>query len=160
MTLNGIARGYAADRVARAIAPLGALRALLDTDAFAIEGAGESYHFAIVHPRQPGRAMGTLRASTGFIATCGDYNTPFTADFSCNHIFDPRTGRSPAGLASVTVVATNGAAADGLATAFMVMGAEKTRSFIATHPEFGALLIGKNLSVENCLGPHAHYEAA
>jgi thiamine biosynthesis lipoprotein len=157
LTLNGIARGYAADAVAKAIRPLGAIRALLDTDEFALDGNGDTYHFAIAHPRAPSRSFGLLQATSGFIATSGDYNTTFTPDFSANHIFDPKTGHSPGELASATVIAPTGSMADGLATAFMVMGIERARSYLSDHAEYGALLVTKDLTTHDLLGRHGQF---
>jgi thiamine biosynthesis lipoprotein len=65
------------------------------------------------------------------VATSGDYATAFTADFSRHHIFDPATGASPSELAAVTVAAPSGMLADGLSTAFMVMGAQRALTLAA-----------------------------
>ncbi len=68
---------------------------------------------------------------TGFAATSGDYNMAFSPDFSDHHIFDPATGFSPHGIASVTVTAPSGLVADGLSTACMVLGREKGGALVA-----------------------------
>jgi thiamine biosynthesis lipoprotein len=44
-------------------------------------------------------------------------------------------------LLSTTVIAANAATADAFATAFMVMGLEKTKAFVAQHPELEVYLI-------------------
>ena len=62
------------------------------------------------------------------VATSGDYRNYFERDgVRYSHTIDPRTGKPIThNLASVTVLADTAAVADALATAFMVMGAEKT----------------------------------
>jgi len=65
------------------------------------------------------------------VATSGDYASTFTPDFMQHHIFDPATGNSLQELASVTVLAPSALLADGLSTAFMVMGARKSHALAA-----------------------------
>jgi thiamine biosynthesis lipoprotein len=78
------------------------------------------------------------------VATSGDYATFFSSDFVHHHIFDPARGDSPPELASVTVVAPTGILADGLSTAFMVMGANKALALAAQLQDVDVMLIDKN----------------
>lgn len=97
----------------------GALSAVVDTgEAGRLNAEGA---VLIKHPRREG-ALGSIALRSGFVAVSGDYATAFTDDLVNHHIFDPKLGFSPRELARVTVVAPRGAMADGLATAFMVMG--------------------------------------
>jgi thiamine biosynthesis lipoprotein len=57
------------------------------------------------------------------------------------HILDPRTGQPAEGVLSVTVVAPSAALADGLSTAFFVMGPERAREYCRTRPEIAALFV-------------------
>ena len=66
-------------------------------------------------------AVAALQAQGRSVATSSDAHTPFTADLRHHHIFDPRSGDSPTGLASVTVVTPSCALADAL-TKVMFMG--------------------------------------
>ena len=59
------------------------------------------------------------------VATSGDYMQPFTPDFKQHHILDPRTGWPVEDLASVTVIAADGALADAAATALIVAGLDE-----------------------------------
>jgi thiamine biosynthesis lipoprotein len=56
------------------------------------------------------------------VATSADNQTYFTPDFKNHHIFDPHTGRSPTGVASVTVLARSTALADALTKVMFVGG--------------------------------------
>ena len=71
------------------------------------------------------------------ICTSGSYRKFHeTADGRISHTIDPGTGWPAAnGLLSATVMAPTAAYADALATAFMVLGADQTRGFLAVHPE-------------------------
>jgi len=57
------------------------------------------------------------------------------------HLLDPRTAWPAEGMLTATVTAPTAAEADALATAFFILGVEKTRAYCATHPEIGAALI-------------------
>ena len=78
------------------------------------------------------------------VATSGDYSAYFTPDFLHHHIFDPATGESPRELASVTVLAPAAILADGLSTAFMVMGVRKAHALAATLPGVDLLTVDKS----------------
>lgn len=129
LTLNGIAQGYATQRCLQVLAGHGVTDAFLDTGEIGVSGTRDGHNqwtAAIADPRRPGAFIALTRPLAGVLATSGDYATTFSADFAQNHIFDPRTLRSPAALASVSVLAQSGALADGLATAMMVLGPEKS----------------------------------
>jgi thiamine biosynthesis lipoprotein len=57
------------------------------------------------------------------------------------HILDPRTGWPAEGVLSSTVIAPSAALADGLSTAFYVLGPEAAVSYCSQHPEIGAIMI-------------------
>jgi thiamine biosynthesis lipoprotein len=129
--LSGWAKGYAVDQIAN----------LLDaqklTD-YLVEIGGElkvrghnakqqKFSIAIEKPL-PNNEMGytLVRLSDVSVATSGDYRNFFEHDGRrYSHSIDPRTG-SPVSdeLAGVTVVSTNTAYADAVATAFLVLGLE------------------------------------
>lgn len=69
------------------------------------------------------------------VATSGSYRKFYEKDgVKYSHTLDPQTGYPVThSLLSATVVAPNCALADGLATAFMVMGAEKSVKFIKSN---------------------------
>ncbi len=77
------------------------------------------------------------------LATSGNYRKFYIRDgVKYSHTIDPKTGYPVNhSLLSVTVVASDCTSADGYATAFMVMGFDKTVKFLASHPELTAYLI-------------------
>jgi thiamine biosynthesis lipoprotein len=119
---------------------------LLDTGEFISIGskAGHPWLVGVQDPRNANQLATLLGMDGRSVATSGDYETFFTADFAHNHIFDPATGDSPPELASVTVAAPTGLLADGLSTAFFVMGHEKSLRLIQSMPQVDALFIDKN----------------
>ena len=128
ITLNGIAQGYAADLARERLRAHGIEHALLDTGEWAPLGRGPgdlAWTLAVAGPRAVAggavRAVAALLAQGRSVATSSDAYSAFTADLRHHHIFDPRSGESPAQLASVTVLAPSCALADAL-TKVMFMG--------------------------------------
>ncbi len=138
ITLNSLTHGYAADRVAKVLADLGVRRAFVDTGEMEAVGRGphdRDWTAAVKHPRQPDAMLGPAPL-TRAMATAGDYAYTWSADYSRNHILDPRTGFSPASFATVVVIAQRAVVADALSTAVSVLG-----------PDEGAKLL-KNFDAE------------
>jgi len=159
LTLNGMAQGHAADRALAAVRALGVRHALLDIGEYA--GAGEAeggrpWSIGIADPRRPEALAARIELDGRSIATSGDYETAFSADFSRHHIVDPRTGLSPPELASVTVVAPSALQADALSTAFLVTGRARAIALAAAMPEVDVFFIDK----QGTLSAHApHFRA-
>jgi thiamine biosynthesis lipoprotein len=147
VTLNGIAQGFAADRVAAVLGGHGVRHALIDTGELLGLGrkeGGEPWRVGIQHPRQDEAYLALLDLDGRSLATSGDYATAFSADRSLNHIFDPATGRSPPHFSSVTVAAPSGMEADALSTAIFVLGPERGLDLVRRSPGTDALLVLKD----------------
>lgn len=137
LTLNALIQGYAADRVMAALSAHGIADAFVDTGEFGAVGAhadGTPWRLGLADPKAPENVAAVIAPFSGFAATSGDYNMSFSDDRADHHIFDPHTGRSPGGLASVTVMAPTGLVADGLSTAGMVLGRDRGARLLATRP--------------------------
>ena len=106
----------------------------------------------IADPRREGQYVALAQPLSGILATSGDYATTFSADFSTHHIFDPGTLRSPTQMASVSVLAQSGAHADALATAMMVMPAEKSLELARNLADVEVLLVSKQGEVTRTAG--------
>lgn len=146
ITLNGLAQGYAADLVLASLRGNGIEHALVDTGEYCAAGhkPGKApWMLGVADPRQPDTLAATLRLDGRSLATSGDYASAFTPDFLHHHIFDPATADSPRELASVTVAAPSAILADGLSTAFMVMGARKAHAMAARMPGVDLMTINK-----------------
>jgi len=146
ITLNGLAQGYAADLATAALKARGIAHTLIDTGEFSASGNKPGHlpwTLGVQDPREHDRIVAKLRLDGRCAATSGDYASAFTPDFVHHHIVDPATGYSPQELASVTVLAPNAMLADGLSTAFMVMGAKKAHALAARQPGVDLLSINK-----------------
>lgn len=150
VTLNGIAQGYAADRVMAVLAQHGITEALINTGEVGPLGRnqdGRPWRVGIQHPRQANAYIALADLAGRSLATSGDYATTFTADRRDHHIFDPATGRSPTEVASVSVVAPTTMLADGLSTTLFVLGPGKGRQLIEATSGTDALFVLKDGSV-------------
>ena len=147
ITLNGIAQGFAADRAVAALRHHGVEHALVNAGEIGGLGKkpnGSDWTVGVQHPREPDAFVSLVELRGRSLATSGDYETTFSADFSKHHIFDPRTGESPSELASVSIAAPTAMQADALSTAAMVLGPDRTLSLIETLADVDALLVLKH----------------
>ncbi len=145
-TLNGIAQGFAADRVAETLGRHGICHALIDTGEVASLGQREGqepWRVGLQHPRQPEAFLGVAGLRDRCLATSGDYATTLDRDFEEHHLIDPKTGRSPQQLSSVSVATTTAMEADALSTAAFVLGLECGLALIEQTPGADALMVRK-----------------
>jgi thiamine biosynthesis lipoprotein len=146
ITLNGVAQGYATDLALGALRAGGVEDALLDTGELGAEGErepGRPWTVGLRHPRRPDAVVARVAMDGRVLATSGDYAAPFTADFACHHLFDPRTGRSPTGLSSVAVAAPCGMEADALTKPMMVLDRPRALALLDRFPGAGAVFLDK-----------------
>ena len=147
ITLNGIAQGYASDRVLAVLRAAGIEQALINAGEIAslgVKADARQWTVGIQHPRESNAYSSVVPLDGRSLATSGDYQTTFVPDFSRHHIFDPRTGQSPPELASVSILAPTGMQADAFSTAAMVLGAVKTLSLVQRLPHVDAFLVFKS----------------
>jgi thiamine biosynthesis lipoprotein len=147
VTLNGIAQGFAADRVLAALAGQGIRHALVNTGEIGTMGRradGERWTIGVQDPRHKDALLRRVQLEGLCMATSGDYETTFTPDYVNNHIFDPQTGRSPQAFQSVTIVAKTGLDADALSTAVFVAGLDRGIKLIESIPGADGFFVMKN----------------
>lgn len=155
VTLNGIAQGFATDRVQKILRDHGIEHALINAGEIGTigdKGHGEPWRAGIQHPRHEEAWIAVARLDGRCLATSGDYATTFSPDRANNHVFDPRTGRSPDVFASVSVVAPTGMLADALSTAVCVGGLEKGLALVGSTPGADALCVLKSGEVRQTEG--------
>ena len=110
---SGYVKGWALERAA----------ALVDARELCLDGGGDlvlrggPWQVGIRHPLRRDRLCSVLDLTGGAVATSATYERG-------EHILDPRTGRPPAGVLSVTVTGPDLAVADAYATAAFAMGAD------------------------------------
>lgn len=135
MDLSAVAKGFAADELARELEARGFANVLVEVGGeLALRGhsvRGGKWKIGVESPdyavlgANPGNAKVVALSDEG-MATSGDYRNYYELEGKrYSHTIDPRTGRPITHkLASVTVVAETCAEADALATALNVLGSE------------------------------------
>lgn len=146
LDFDGIAQGYSVD----------VLAALLERNNihdYMVEIGGEvrckgrrngaAWTIAIDNPLHPLSKSSVVQLFNKAATTAGNYRDYYQQNgHTFGHIINPATGlTAPADLLSVTVFADDAITADGYDTAFMVMGLEATKRFLAGHRELDAYLI-------------------
>lgn len=128
INVSAVAEGWAMDHLAQHLKTTGISRFLLEIGGEVL--ARGEWRVGIQTPAAPpGESAQTLLLKDQSIATSGVYRQHFSADGKeYAHILDPRTGRPiEHKLASVSVIHSSAAQADGFATALLVLGPQAGR---------------------------------
>ncbi len=151
LNFNAIAKGYAVDRVADWLVERGYTDCLVEIGGeVAARGnkSGKPWKVGIQIPTKTADGGRESFQSMELpdhraVATSGNYRNYFEEDgVRYTHILDPRTGKPErTNLLSVTVIAPDCATADAYATAFMVIGYERSARIVKQHPELEAWFI-------------------
>lgn len=153
--LASIAKGYGVDRIAKTLTDLG-------LQSFLVEIGGEVYAKGLKLNGQKWRVgincpdvnslAGEIYAVTELkdraLATSGNYRNFFVANGKTYaHIIDPRTGYpATTDIASVSVITSTCAKADGLATAMVVLSVEQSLELANADPDVEVLIITREAS--------------
>lgn len=134
--LSAIAKGFGVDKVAEYLESLGSRNYLVEIGGelrlHGVNGKGHPWRVAIEKPTAgTGTVQEVIVPGDQGVATSGDYRNYYELDGQrLSHTIDPRSGKPiQHRLVSVTVIHPSCMTADGLATAFMVMGTEKSLAF-------------------------------
>jgi thiamine biosynthesis lipoprotein len=118
---SGFVKGWAIESAAARLVEAGARNLCLhaggDVRVRGERAAGQPWRVGIQHPRRRDRVAAVLSARDLAVATSGSYERG-------PHVVDPRTGRAPRGVLSVTVAGPDLGTADAYATAAFAMGLE------------------------------------
>jgi FAD:protein FMN transferase len=149
--VNAIAQGYSADVLYRYFSSLGLRDFLIEIGGeVRVRGDknGAFWKIGIDKPEDSNMSPGEkLQAIIKFkdkaLATSGNYRKFYVENgIKYSHTIDPKTGYPAKNrLLSATIIADDCATADGIATACMVIGMEKTIEFLNNNPQLDAYLI-------------------
>ena len=151
LDVNAIAQGFSVDVICRLFDNLGIKNYLVEIGGeVRAKGkkAGKLWRIGIDKPvdnnMTPGQSLqAILKMTDKAISTSGNYRKFYIEDgVKYSHEIDPKTGYPAKNtLLSVSIIASECAVADGIATACMVIGKDRTIEFLRVHPEFEAYLI-------------------
>jgi thiamine biosynthesis lipoprotein len=151
LDFNAIAQGYSVDVVYDYLDSLGIKSFLVEIGGeVRVKGdkQGVLWRIGIDRPEDnndiPGNDLqAVISLKDKSLATSGNYRK-FDVEngIKYSHTIDPRTGYPAKNqLLSATIIADDCATADGLATACMVFGKERTIEFLSLHHEYEAFLV-------------------
>ena len=157
--LGGIAKGYAADKVAEQLQAAGCGGAVLsfggNVKTIGQKPDGNLFQIAVQDPASQTNTLGTLSvAGNTAVVTSGDSQRYFEQDgVKYHHIIDPRTA-APANsdLSSVTVICQSATKADAYATALFIMGLEEGLKFVEEKADIEAVFVTKNKEIHLSTG--------
>jgi thiamine biosynthesis lipoprotein len=158
LDFNAIAQGYAVDVIGDYLASMGIRNYLIDIGGEVLgkgmKPDGQSWIVGVENPSTDSLSERTLnvkvRLNDHALATSGSYRKYYEENgIRYSHTIDPQTGYPVRhSLLSASVLADDAATADGYATAFMVMGFERSKTFLENNPGLEAYFI---MAAENGL---------
>ena len=156
LDVNAIAQGYTVDVISRYFDSLGVKNYLIEVGGeVRVKGTkgGKLWRIGIDRPYEnnllPGADLqAVIELKDRSLATSGNYRKFYEENgVKYSHTIDPHTGYpARSRLLSSTILSSECAVADAVATATMVIGLEKTIEFLENHPEFEAFLIYSDTS--------------
>jgi thiamine biosynthesis lipoprotein len=143
--LGGFAKGYAVDNGAAILRRHGIRHGIVTAggDSHIVgDRRGRPWAIGIRDPRREGGVIALLPLEDAALSTSGDYERYFEADgIRFHHVIDPKTGKSPAHVRSVTVIAKDGLTTEAFSKCVFVMGVEKGLQFIESKPGVDAVVV-------------------
>ncbi|MCD6539164.1 MAG: FAD:protein FMN transferase [Candidatus Omnitrophica bacterium] len=139
LDLGGMVKGYIVDKAVQVLKKNNIDSALINAggDIYCLgKRFGKFWRIGIRNPKALSSIIETLNIEDMAIATSGDYEQFFQyKGEKFSHIIDPETLYPvKSKIRSVTVIAPNTTTADGLATAFFVMGKDGVLKFLERNP--------------------------
>jgi thiamine biosynthesis lipoprotein len=148
VTLDGIAKGYIVDAIARVLDRLGVACYLIDAGGdIRTRGSredGTAWAVGVRDPNGSDRFPDVVALRDGAVATSGTYEVYFDRARAFHHIVDARTGWSPTHSVSASVLAPSATAADALATAVLVMEPRAGVTFVESLRGCACLIIDRD----------------
>jgi thiamine biosynthesis lipoprotein len=144
--IGGIGKGYAADRAVEEMKRAGARSGVValsgDIKTFGVLPERDGFPVGIKHPREDETLIAVIDLKDEAISTAGDYERFFERDgVRYHHILNPQTLLPARGCQSVTVIAKEGAVADGLDTGIFVLGPTRGMEVVERLPDVEAIII-------------------
>ena len=151
LDVNAIAQGYSVDVIGRYFDGLGIKNYLIEIGGeVRVKGDknGTEWKIGIDKPLDTDQSPGTdlqaiMKLKDKALATSGNYRKFYIENgIKYSHTIDPKTGYPAKNqLLSASIVATDCATADGIATACMVMGKERSIDFILRNKTLDGYLV-------------------
>ena len=144
VNLGAIGKGFAVQAIGTALWGSGVRHALVSaggSSVIALGGPEQGWRVDVSSPAAGRGPLARLRLRNAALATSGAGEQFVEVDgVRYGHVIDPRSGRPATGVLSASVVTSDAATADALATAFFVGGIDLARRYCDAHPGTLALI--------------------
>jgi len=152
--LGGIGKGYAVDRMAELLADWSIDTALVHSGQSSVLALGapprsKGWPVTLTSPDNPKEILAHLYLCEKALSGSGLQKGP--------HIIDPRRGLPVEGKIAAWSSAPDGATADALSTAFMVMAPDEIKKYCRRCPDVRAMIILQDESLETPQGRLLHF---
>lgn len=153
LDFSAIAKGYAVDAVAEYLDQQSILNYMVEIGGEVrckgLNDKGTTWSIGLSKPEIDAELQNfqaLLLLNNKAMASSGNYRNYYEVNgYLYGHEINPITGYPEINaLLGTTVISESCAEADALATAFMIMGLEKTRTYLVNHPEIQAVLFYRN----------------
>ena len=143
--LGGFAKGHAVDNGVAILARHGVRHGVVAAggDSRMLgDRCGRPWTVGVRDPRRADDVVALLPLEDVAVSTSGDYERYFDdGDERCHHLIDPRTGKSPTTIRSVTVIAADGLTSEALSKTVFVLGVERGMQIVASVPGVDAVVV-------------------
>jgi len=156
--LGGIAKGHAVDNCINLLRSRGVTQALVmaggDSRVLG-DKRGRPWVIGIQDPRRKEEMVARIPLVDAAISTSGDYERYFEADgVRYHHILDPKTGTSPSGVRSVTIIGPDATTTEGVSKSVFIKGAEQGVRFVESLAGIDAVIIDRDGRMHYTAGLH------
>ena len=146
--LGGIAKGYACDQGVEILKHFGVTNAMVmaggDTRLLG-DRRGRPWMVGIRHPDNKNRIVLSMPLADVGISTSGDYERFFDeGGVRYHHIIDPKTGKSPHGVRSVTIIGPTATDTEGWSKGVFIKGPVEGFRLIEQYPQMDAVVVDKD----------------
>ncbi len=146
--LGGIANGYACDRSVEILKRFGVAHALVTAggDSRLLgDRLGKPWNIGIRNPDDKNKVVLTMPLIDVGVSTSGDYERYFDeGGVRYHHIIDPKTGRSPHEVRSVTIIGPTATDTEGWSKGVFIKGPVEGLRLIEQYPQMDAVVVDKN----------------
>ncbi|MEO6185243.1 MAG: FAD:protein FMN transferase [Steroidobacteraceae bacterium] len=154
--LGGIAKGYAVDRGIEILKARGLAHAMVNAGGdtrVSGDRFGKPWVIGIRHPDRKDEVALKVPLVDAAFSTSGDYERFFDeGGVRYHHILNPKTGKSPHEVRSVTIIASNATRTDGLSKTVFILGPKAGLEFINKLPDADAIVIAADGKVSYSKG--------
>jgi thiamine biosynthesis lipoprotein len=143
--LGGFAKGHAVELGAAILRRFGIGHGIVSAggDSRIVgDRRGRPWTIGVRDPRRAGQVVAVLPLEDVAVSTSGDYERYFETDgVRHHHLIDPRSGRSPSSVRSVTIVAGDGLTSEAMSKTVFVLGAADGLRLIEAQQGVDAVIV-------------------